>query len=73
MIFVIRQAGAHPALRRAPKGVCGRWERTEAWQSAVLAETAVNPTSFGQDEEGELYLVDRSSGTLYQLLARPRP
>jgi glucose/arabinose dehydrogenase len=42
------------------------------WQSAVLAQTDVRLTTFGQDEEGELYLVDRSSGTLYRLAAQPR-
>ncbi len=43
------------------------------WRSAVLAQTDANLSSFGQDEEAELYLVDRSSGTLYRLVARPRP
>jgi glucose/arabinose dehydrogenase len=45
----------------------------EEWQSAVLVQTDTNPTSFGEDEEGELYLVDRSSGTLYHLVAQARP
>jgi len=43
------------------------------WQSAVLAQTDARLTSFGQDEEGEMYLVDRSSGILYHLAAQARP
>jgi len=43
------------------------------WQSAVLAQTNARLTSFGEDEAGELYLVDRSSGTLYHLAAQARP
>jgi glucose/arabinose dehydrogenase len=42
------------------------------WRSAILAGTDIRLTSFGEDEEGELYLVDRSSGTLYHLAAQPR-
>lgn len=44
-----------------------------SWQSAVLEQTNARLTSFGEDEAGELYLVDRSSGTLYHLAAQARP
>jgi glucose/arabinose dehydrogenase len=43
------------------------------WRSAVLAQTDARLTSFGEDDEGELFLVDRGSGTLYHLAAQPRP
>ncbi len=33
----------------------------------VLAETSLHPSSFGQDERGELYLLDHRSGGLYAL------
>lgn len=33
----------------------------------VLAETSLNPSSFGQDERGELYLLDHRSGGLYAI------
>ena len=30
------------------------------WLNALLFETGVNITSFGEDEQGEIYLVDRN-------------
>lgn len=33
----------------------------------VLAETSLHPSSFGQDERGELYLLDHQRGGLYAL------
>lgn len=37
----------------------------------VLAKTGLSPSSFGADEEGELYLVDHRGGRLYALAAGP--
>jgi len=42
----------------------------EAWQGEVLLETGLNISSFGEDEVGELYLVDHR-GAIYQLVAAP--
>ena len=39
------------------------------WQNQEFEITAHQISSFGEDEEGELYLVDRSSGTIYQIIA----
>lgn len=39
------------------------------WQSRLLLETGYNVSSFGEDEAGEVYLVDMNSGTLYQVVA----
>ena len=39
------------------------------WQNTLLFETDFNITSFGEDESGEIYLVDRSGG-IYQLIQR---
>lgn len=39
------------------------------WQNTLLFETAFNITSFGEDESGEIYLVDRT-GSIYQLTKR---
>jgi glucose/arabinose dehydrogenase len=39
------------------------------WQNTLLFETDFNITSFGEDESGEIYLVDRA-GSLYQLTER---
>jgi hypothetical protein len=35
------------------------------WQSTLLFETPYTITSFGEDEEGELYLTDYSAGDIY--------
>ena len=37
------------------------------WQTQVLFNTGARITTFGQDEAGELYLVDYNTGTLYRL------
>jgi len=39
------------------------------WQNTLLFATDFNITSFGEDESGEIYLVDRSGG-IYQLIQR---
>ncbi|MCJ7702259.1 MAG: PQQ-dependent sugar dehydrogenase [Anaerolineales bacterium] len=41
-----------------------------AWQNMLLFQTKANITSFGEDEAGELYLVDRN-GSVYQLVRVP--
>ncbi len=38
-----------------------------SWQTKVLFETGFNVSSFGQDLQGEVYLIDQSSGSVYQL------
>ncbi len=40
------------------------------WQAAVLTRADVRLTSFGEDEAGEIYLVDMAGGLLYRLVAR---
>jgi glucose/arabinose dehydrogenase len=39
------------------------------WQNTLLFETDFNITSFGEDQSGEIYLVDRT-GDIYQLTTR---
>jgi glucose/arabinose dehydrogenase len=39
------------------------------WQMAEVAQADIRLTSFGEDEAGELYLVDMSSGTLHRIVA----
>ena len=39
------------------------------WQTRLLLETGYAVSSFGEDEAGEIYLVNMSSGTLYTLVA----
>jgi glucose/arabinose dehydrogenase len=41
------------------------------WESRQLIQAAVNPSSFGEDEAGELYLADYSGGALYRVVGLP--
>lgn len=48
------------------------WGLTQAhgeWQTRLLLETGYSVSSFGEDEAGELYLVDLASGILYAIVA----
>jgi hypothetical protein len=49
----------------APETVSG--ERAAA--PRVLLETGANVSSFGEDADGELYLADHASGTIYRVVA----
>jgi glucose/arabinose dehydrogenase len=42
------------------------------WQVSLLAQTGVRLSSFGEDETGELYLVDIVGGQLFQIAAQLR-
>lgn len=39
----------------------------DTWQYQELLDTTYNISSYGEDEQGELYFVDISSGNLYQI------
>ena len=43
------------------------------WRMAELQQVGVQLSSFGEDETGELYLVDMRSGELFKIEALPRP
>jgi glucose/arabinose dehydrogenase len=43
-----------------------------SWRTAQLARADMRLSSFGEDEAGELYLVDMGQGELFRLQARPR-
>ena len=42
------------------------------WRVARLAQVDVRLSAFGEDEQGELYLVDMDGGELFKIVARPR-
>ena len=48
------------------RGDAGRWVMTEQ------AETGRNISTFGEDEQGELYLADHQEGAVYRITARGR-
>ena len=43
------------------------------WRMAELQQVSMQLSSFGEDETGELYLVDLRSGDLFTIEALPRP
>jgi glucose/arabinose dehydrogenase len=40
-----------------------------AWHTQVVANTQTHPSSFGEDESGELFVTDLDSGTIYHVVA----
>jgi glucose/arabinose dehydrogenase len=40
-----------------------------AWHTQVVANTQTHPSSFGEDESGEVFVSDLSSGTIYRVVA----
>jgi hypothetical protein len=40
------------------------------WQGGWLAQPSVRPSSFGEDEAGELYMVDIVHGKLFKITAQ---
>ena len=56
-------SGAIWALARDDKG---------AWRSELLAKTDLMPSSFGEDEAGELYVTDHQRGAVYRITAPKR-
>ncbi len=42
------------------------------WRVAGLAQANVRLSAFGEDEQGELYLVDMGGGVLFKVMARPK-
>ncbi|MFV9505275.1 MAG: PQQ-dependent sugar dehydrogenase [Oscillochloridaceae bacterium umkhey_bin13] len=38
-----------------------------AWQNALVGRVAIQPSSFGEDEAGELLIADRDGGGIYRL------
>jgi hypothetical protein len=51
--------------------VWGLRQNGSAWESRELVQAAITPSTFGEDEAGEIYLADYSGGTLYQVVGLP--
>ena len=43
------------------------------WQDQLLIDSAMNITTFGEDESGEIYVADYASGTIYKIYAIVNP
>jgi hypothetical protein len=41
------------------------------WKTSELADTSMQITSFGEDEEGNLYVADFGGGTIYEIVEAP--
>jgi len=46
-------------------------DRDGNWQTEILLETGQQPTTFGEDSDGEVYWADMRDGSLYRLAALP--
>ena len=46
-----------------------QWDGVE-WQEKVQLDTAINISTFGEDEIGELYIADRSGGNIYKIVEK---
>jgi len=44
-------------------------QRGGRWQTVVLADTRLAPSSFAEDDSGELYVLDYAAGDVYRLAA----
>lgn len=44
-------------------------DSSDQWNSQAFMATSYNITSFGQDTDGEIYLADQKSGTIFKLVA----
>lgn len=51
--------------------IWGLVQQDDNWQDQELAITDYNISTFGSDENGELYLADLSSGQIYRIIASP--
>ena len=48
-----------------------RQDPSGQWTMALLLQTEINISSFGEDAEGELYVVGYRDGNIYRLVAQP--
>jgi len=51
--------------------VWGLKKNGSLWESRQLFQAAIKPSTFGEDEAGEIYLADYAGGTLYYLVSLP--
>jgi hypothetical protein len=51
--------------------VWGLQESGGGWESRELQRAGISPSTFGEDEAGEIYLADYAGGALYRVLALP--
>jgi glucose/arabinose dehydrogenase len=49
--------------------IWGASEDSGTWTATSLTNTAFSITTFGEDENGELYVADSNTGTIYQITA----
>jgi hypothetical protein len=48
--------------------IWGLQKTGSSWKNSQLLDTEFRISSFGEDETGELYIADRSSGKIYQVI-----
>jgi hypothetical protein len=48
--------------------IWGLQKAGSTWTNQMLLDSTYSISSFGEDEAGELYLVDRDAGSIYQVI-----
>src|SRR5436190_21893807 len=73
--FEIFEPPRHLLLRGLLLGndLGGRQRTDGTWIAQTLLSTNMNPTSFGEDANGELYVVDQKGGVYHITDAGPQP
>ncbi|MBK9188601.1 MAG: PQQ-dependent sugar dehydrogenase [Phycisphaerales bacterium] len=62
------------SFRRAANGaITELTERTNELRTAIGGQILDNPTSFGEDNEGELYITDQTGGQLFKIVPAVAP
>jgi glucose/arabinose dehydrogenase len=71
---IMHRAGAHPGLNGiylyadfCSGRLWGLRKRGGSWERALLLETGLSVSTFGEDEDGNVYLADFQTGTLYRI------
>jgi len=49
----------------------GLLPESDSWQAQALLETGFQISTFGSDQDGNLYLADLRSGQIYRIIASP--
>jgi glucose/arabinose dehydrogenase len=71
---MVHRGAAHPALNGiylyadfCSGRLWGLRKKGDSWESALLLETGLGVSTFGEDEDGNVYLADFQGGALYRI------
>jgi hypothetical protein len=71
---MVHRGAAHPGLNGiylyadfCSGRLWGLRRKGDSWESALLLETGLGVSTFGEDEDGNVYLADFQGGALYRI------